>query len=60
VYTVDTISPILTNQHIAVSHGITGITGTALVLIGYCDLIKNDQNRKNKNRLMKAITDTFI
>ena len=40
VYTVDAINPILNNQLIAVSHGITGITGTALVLIGYYDLIK--------------------
>jgi hypothetical protein len=41
VYTVDAINPILNNQLIAVSHGITGITGTALVLIGYYDLVKN-------------------
>jgi hypothetical protein len=40
IYTVDAINPILNNQLIAVSHGITGITGTALVLIGYYDLIK--------------------
>jgi uncharacterized membrane-anchored protein len=40
VYTVDAINPILNNQLIAVSHGITGITGTALVLIGYYDLVK--------------------
>jgi hypothetical protein len=33
-------SPFLNNQLIAVSHGITGITGTALVIIGYYDLIK--------------------
>jgi hypothetical protein len=32
--------PILNNQLIAVSHGITGIIGTTLVLIGYYDLIK--------------------
>jgi hypothetical protein len=40
IYTVDAISPILNNQSIAVSHGITGITGTALVLIGYYNLRK--------------------
>jgi hypothetical protein len=40
IYTIDAINPILNNQLIAVSHGITGITGTALVLIGYYDLIK--------------------
>jgi len=40
VYTVDAINPILNNQLIAVSHGITEITGTALVLIGYYDLVK--------------------
>jgi hypothetical protein len=40
MYTVDAINPILNNQLIAVSHGITGITGTALVLIGYYDLVK--------------------
>jgi hypothetical protein len=40
IYTIDAINPILNNQLTAVSHGITGITGTALVLIGYYDLIK--------------------
>jgi hypothetical protein len=40
VYTIDAISPILNNQLIAVSHGITGITGTALVLVGYINLRK--------------------
>ena len=40
VYTVDAINPILNNQLVAVSHGITGITGTALVLIGYYNLVE--------------------
>jgi hypothetical protein len=40
MYTVDAINPLLNNQLIAVSHEITGITGTALVLIGYYGLIK--------------------
>jgi hypothetical protein len=40
IYTVDAINPLLNNQLIAVSHEITGITGTALVLIGYYGLIK--------------------
>ena len=40
VYTVDAINSILNNQLVAVSHGITGITGTALVLIGYYNLVE--------------------
>jgi hypothetical protein len=46
VYTIDAINPILNNQLVAVSHGITGITGTALVLMGYYKLIKKRREPK--------------
>jgi uncharacterized membrane-anchored protein len=47
IYTVDAINPILNNQLVAISHGITGIAGTALVLIGYYNLIKKRLKREN-------------
>jgi hypothetical protein len=40
VYTVDAAYPILNNQLIAVSHGVTGMSGTVLVLVGYYKISK--------------------
>jgi hypothetical protein len=46
VYTINALVPILTNQLVALSHGITGTTGTSLVLIGYYDIITKRLKQK--------------
>jgi hypothetical protein len=46
IYTINALIPILTNQLVALSHGITGTAGTTLVLIGYYDLITKRVKQK--------------
>jgi hypothetical protein len=48
VYTVDAISPILNNQFIAVSHGVTGMFGTVLVLVGYYKISRRRLEHESK------------
>jgi uncharacterized membrane protein len=50
VYTVDAISPILNNQFIAVSHGVTGMFGTVLVLLGYYKISKKRLEHESKEK----------
>ena len=40
IYMISIISPIFTNRIVFLSHGVTGITGTVIILIGYLQLEK--------------------
>jgi hypothetical protein len=56
VYTVDAVSPILNNQFIAVSHGVTGISGTVLVVVGYYNISKKRLEHEEKERSQYSTT----
>jgi hypothetical protein len=43
IYLINAIYPILATHIIAVSHGVTGVTGTVLVIAGYYYLEKEER-----------------
>ena len=43
VYLINSIHAILGNTTIAVSHGITGVVGTILIVLGYFSLEKKER-----------------
>lgn len=45
LYTVNAVTPIFTNTSIFLVHGITGITGTLLVLFGYYYLNETEAHK---------------